>query len=306
MELAGITANKIIVMFVIVAIGMICYKTKLIDERTNEKLSDILLLLVSPLLIFTSYQQEFEAGKLHGLLLAILLAAVSHLISILVSILFIRKRPGTDYEIERFSTVYSNCGFMGIPLIHGIFGSEGVFYVTAYITVFNVLCWTHGVILMTGRQTLKASIKALFTPCIVAVVLGFLSYVCRIILPQILLEPITSVANMNTPLSMMIAGVSIASSNIPAMLKKKRVYYICFLRLLLIPLLAVAALKAFHIDEVITTTIIVSTACPTAASGTLFALRYHKNAVYASEIFGITTLLSLVTIPLIVLAAGLL
>lgn len=306
MELAAITANKIIVMFVIVAIGMICYKTKMIDERTNEKLSDILLLLVSPLLIFTSYQQEFEAEKLHGLLLAILLAAVSHLISILVSILLIRKKPGADYEIERFSTVYSNCGFMGIPLIQGIFGSEGVFYVTAYITVFNVLCWTHGVILMTGRQTLKSSLKALMTPCIFAVVLGFLAYICRIVLPQFLLEPITAVANMNTPLSMMIAGVSIASSNIPAMLKKKRVYYICFLRLLLIPVLAVLALKAFHIDQMITMTMIVSTACPTAASGTLFALRYHKNAVYASEIFGITTLLSLVTIPLVVLVAGLL
>lgn len=306
MELAAITANKIIAMFVIGAIGMICYKAKIIDERTNEKLSDVLLLLVSPLLIFTSYQQEFEAEKLHGLLLAILLAAVSHLISILVSILFIKKRPGSDYEIERFSTVYSNCGFMGIPLIHGIFGSEGVFYVTAYITVFNVLCWTHGVILMTGKQTLKSSVKALLTPCIFAVVLGFLSYICRIVLPPILLEPITTVANMNTPLSMVIAGVSIASSNIPAMLKKKRVYYICFLRLLLIPVLAVAALKAFHIDQMITTTMIVSTACPTAASGTLFALRYHKNAVYASEIFGMTTLLSVVTIPLVVLLAGIL
>ena len=183
MELAVITAEKISVMFIMALIGMICYRIGLISGHTNEKLSDILLLLVSPLLIFTSYQQAFDPEKLNGLLAAFFMAAVSHAVAIATAA-FLVKKGRTDWEVERISSIYSNCGFMGIPLVSALFGADGVFYATAYITVFNVLVWTHGVILMTGKQDFKSFLTALRSPCIVAVVLGlFCALPISVLLP---------------------------------------------------------------------------------------------------------------------------
>lgn len=221
MELAVITAEKISVMFVMALIGMICYRIGLISGHTNEKLSDILLLLVSPLLIFTSYQQAFDPEKLNGLLTAFFMAAVSHAVAITITS-FLVKKGRTDWEVERISSIYSNCGFMGIPLVSALFGADGVFYVTAYITVFNVLVWTHGVILMTGKQDFKSFLTALRSPCIVAVVVGLFCYLARIRFPAVILEPLTAIADMNTPLAMLVAGVSIAGSDIRALLMKDR------------------------------------------------------------------------------------
>lgn len=304
MKLAEITISKIIVMFIIMLVGMICYRVRLIDERTNEKLSNVLLLLISPLLIFTSYQREFNPDMLYGLLSAIFLAAVSHLIAIVVAGILIKKNGAIDWEIERMSAIYSNCGFMGIPLVNEVFGAEGVFFMTAYVTVFNLLIWTHGVILMTGQTDMRSCIKALKTPSIFAIVIGLACYLCHITLPAVLLEPLQSIANMNTPLAMLVAGVSVASSDIKTMLKKKRSYYMCGIRLVLIPLLTLFVLKLFQMDKMVTTTIIMAAACPAGATGTLFALRYKKNAIYAAELFGMSTVFSLVTIPFVMLICG--
>ena len=304
MELAVITAEKISVMFVMALIGMICYRIGLISGHTNEKLSDILLLLVSPLLIFTSYQQAFDPEKLNGLLAAFFMAAVSHAVAIAIAS-FLVKKGSTDWEVERISSIYSNCGFMGIPLVSALFGADGVFYATAYITVFNVLVWTHGVILMTGKQDFKSFLTALRSPCIVAVVLGLFCYLARIRFPAVILEPLTAIADMNTPLAMLVAGVSIAGSDIRALLMKVQIYYICAIRLLVIPVAVLLVLKAFRLDDMVTTVVVLATSCPTATTGTLFALKFHRNSGYASEIFGLATASSIVTIPVMMLLCGL-
>lgn len=303
MELAVITAQKISVMFVMALIGMVCYRVKLIDRHTNEKLSDILLLLVSPLLIFNSYQQEFDPGKLNGLLTAFVMAAASHAVAIVVALIAVKKGR-EDYQVERMGVIYSNCGFMGIPLVNALFGADGVFYVTAYITVFNILIWTHGVILMTGKHDMKSLLSAFKSPCIIAILLGVFCYLCRIRLPDFLLEPVRAIADMNTPLAMLVAGISIAGSDIGALLKKKRIYFLCVVRLLVIPVAVLFLLKLLRVDDMVTTVTVLATACPTGTTGTLFALRFHGNSGYASEIFGLATAFSIVTIPFIMLLCG--
>ena len=215
------------------------------------------------------------------------------------------KKGRTDWEVERISSIYSNCGFMGIPLVSALFGADGVFYATAYITVFNVLVWTHGVILMTGKQDFKSFLTALRSPCIVAVVLGLFCYLARIRFPAVILEPLTAIADMNTPLAMLVAGVSIAGSDIRALLMKVQIYYICAIRLLVIPVAVLLVLKAFRFDDMVTTVVVLATSCPTATTGTLFALKFHRNSGYASEIFGLATASSIVTIPVMMLLCGL-
>lgn len=300
MELALITLNKILIMFVILAVGIVCYKTKIISDSGNKCLANVLLLLVNPLLMFVSYQIDFEMRLLKGFVVSVGFAIISHTVAIIVANAMVKKKA-ENYEIERLSCIYSNCGFMGIPIINTLFGAEGVLYLSAYMAVFNILLWTHGVILMTGERDIKTFFKALKAPAIIAVVLGLIFFVMQIKIPNLILEPINTIASMNTPLAMIIAGVSLAQTNVLGVIKNIRVYLITVVKLLIIPLVAAVALTLFGFDRIVTLTAIIEVACPTAASATLFAIRFNKNSVYASELYTITTLFSAITIPLVIM-----
>lgn len=300
MSLVNITTNQILIMFIIILIGFICYKTNLIDKETNKKLSGILLMLVNPILIFESYIREFSAELLQGLLISFGLAIATHVIGIIIAYVLLRGKEEKDVVIERFSSIYSNCGFMGIPLINGILGGEGVFYITAYMTIFNIFVWTHGLTMMIGKQDKKTTIKTLISPTLIAIFLGIIFFITRMTLPEVVLHSFRYISGLNTPLAMIIAGVTIAQTDIRKIFIKFRIYYVTAIKLLIIPIALLLLYSRFPIPKEVLLTAIVAAACPTGATGTLFAIRYNKNALYASEIFATTTLLSIATLPLIV------
>lgn len=324
MSLAGNTLNQILIIFVIILIGVLCYRIKLVDEATNRKLSDILLLLVNPIVIFVSYQREFNSELMEGLLVSLLLSIVTHIVGILISYIIIRKKKrkklvidGTtinkwvdndDLAVERTAGIYSNVSFMGIPLVYGIFGSEGVFYVTASITIFNVLLWTHGIMMMSGSKdmNLKSMLKKLMSPSIIAVVLGMMFYILQIRLPGVINQALNYIADLNTPFAMLIAGVTIGRTNILKSLRKPRVYLVTFIKLLLVPLILVLVYSRLPLNNMVYIIAIIMAASPTAATSILFSIKYEKNSVLAAEIFTMTTILCAITIPLVVTIAELL
>lgn len=298
MSLANTVLNQILIMFTLILVGYICYKLKLIDESFNKKLSDLLLMLVSPFLIFNSFQREFSKELLTGLLISLGLAVITHLFGILAAYVLLRGR-NPDVVIERFSVIYSNCGFIGIPIINGIFGSEGVFYITAYITIFNLFLWTQGLIMMNGVQSPKTMIKTLISPTLVSIILGFIFFIAQIRVPAIIFDSMEYVAAMNTPLAMIIAGVTIAQTNIWKIFIKPRIYLAVFLKLIFIPVIVLLIYSKLQLEVPVLAAAVLAAACPTGATGTVFAIRYQKNALYASEIFAMTTLGALITIPVI-------
>lgn len=142
MEYAGIVAAQVAVMFILIAVGFVCAKIKMITDEGRKQMSAVVLNVVTPALIFMSYQKEFSAELTEGLLWSFLLSAATYVITIPLAYVLIRKKNNLEYAIERFSLIFTNCGFMGIPLVNAVFGSEGVLYVTAYVTLFNFLVWT--------------------------------------------------------------------------------------------------------------------------------------------------------------------
>lgn len=304
MELAKILLNKITIMFIMIAIGFICAKIKLIDKETNKKLSDILLYLVNPLLIFTSFQMEFNKELFKNQMLAFALSFFAIGMTIVLSFIFIRKKNNPDFSIERFAIIFTNCSFMGIPLLSSLFGNLGVFYLTAYIAVFNIIVWTYGVIMISGKTSLKDVLKQLCSPAIISIVLGIICFVARILLPDIILEPLNAVGSMNTPLAMLIAGAALASSSFKSALTSIKTYYLIALRLLILPAIFLLCVFWLPIDTEVLLTVIIAASCPTATITTMFALKFDKNTSLSSNIFATTTLLCLFTIPLIVLFAG--
>ena len=306
MSLAATAFHQITIMFLIILIGIFCYRIKMIDNITNRKLSDIVLMLVNPIVILVSYQREFDSTLLTGLLISLVMAIVTHIFGIVISRVIIRgNKHREDQIIERFAVIYSNCGFIGIPMAGGLFGSEGVFYITAYMTIFNLLIWTHGVIIMTGKTSVKSVRKALLSPSVIATIVGFLLFVTRIILPEVITDTLSYIGNMNTPLAMLVAGVTIAQTDIRKLLFKPRIYYISFVKLLLIPIAMLLVYRMFELPSLVLLTSVLAAACPTAVTVNLFSLRYDKNYLYASEIFAISTISSMITIPFVMYIANL-
>lgn len=299
MKLAQIAFHQTMIMLVIILIGVICYKKGVINEETSKRLSDILVKVVNPMVIFVSFQIEFDMKVLRGLAAVFLLAFLAHLIGMIFAHFFARD------QVEAWTMIYSNCGFMGIPLINALLGAQGVIYLAAYIAVFNLVAWTHGISLMSGekQQDIKSLLKL---PAILALIFGFLAFIFRIQLPSILVEPLDAVGSMNTPLAMLIAGVTIAQSDLWKALRTIRNYFIVACKLLIVPAVFAVICSFLPIDDLPYITAVMATACPTAALGTILAVRYHRGEEKASHLFTISTVLSMLTLPVMMMFVGVL
>lgn len=304
-ETALIVAEKVLFIGLLMAVGFLCGKLGLIDRELNRKASELLLLVVSPCLIFASYQVEYDAALLGNLLLAFGLSVGSFAVQLLCAHLLLpRRRP--DAAVEQLSVVYPNCMFLGIPLIEALYGAEGVLYLTAYITCFNVLIWTHGVIVMDGRFDRRQLLKKLCSPALIAIAAGLVLFLLRVRLPGWLLEPVRSISGMNTPLAMLIAGATISQTPLRSCVRERRLYRVLAIRMLAVPVLLLAAFWALPVPVMPRMAVFLAAACPTASYCTMFALRYGHDSGYAARIFALTTLSAAVCLPLMALAAGLL
>ena len=296
--------EQLLKMFFIMLLAFICYKIKLVDQNGNRSISNLLLMVVNPLLIITVYQDtEYNPDMVRGLLLAFAAALASHILGILISTFLIRPSSGPDCSIERFNSMYSNCGFIGIPLVNSVLGSSGVFFITAYMVVFNLFTWTHGIILMEKKCSLKNMKEGILSPMFLSTVTAVALFFLRVRIPSVVLDSMNYVADMNTPLAMMVAGFSVAQSDLGKMLRNLRIYFISFIKLILIPVLMIAVLKLMSLPSEVATTILIGAACPAATTGTMMAIRYKQNYTYSSELFAMTTVLSVITIPAVVLLA---
>jgi predicted permease len=309
MEFTKIIGNQVFIMFLLISVGFILYKIKLISDATNKQLTGIVLSVVIPALIIDTYQMDYDATQANNMLLGFLLSFLSILTAIVLSYVLKFKSRKESLSTERFSVIFTNCGFMGIPLMSALFGSLGVFYCNTYLTMFNVIIWTYGIILMnhkkkeTSKRSLKEQLKPFITPTMICIVLGLVMYFLKIKLPTPVAKTTKYVASMNTPLAMIVSGVCIAQSNLLSAIKKLRVYYVAFLKCFVVPLLIMAIFLLFPLDNTLLTTILIAGACPTAATTMLFANKYGGDVEMASNVFTITTIMSIISLPIVILIA---
>ena len=297
---------QVAVMFIIMSIGILCYKKKMISENTGAELSKFLLMIVNPCVILHAFQIEYKPELASGLLISALLAVLSNTIGVIIATLFIRKNPERkEYIVERFAIVFSNCGFMGIPLIQAVVGDIGVFYASTYVAVFNLFTWTYGVSIMKGNMNVKDIIKVLTSAPIISIVIGIVIFIFSVELPVIIQKPIEFIAALNTPVAMIVTGIYLARTNIKAALKNIRIFVVSVLRLLVVP--AVMLFVFVFIDaenEVFTSLLVanmIATACPTASSTLMMSRMFERNAEYASMIITVSTLFSIITIPIVMM-----
>lgn len=329
MDFALILMNQVFIMFLLLAVGFFLYKIKFVSQSTTKQMTSIVLHLVTPALILNTYQMDYDTALTKNMLTGFLLSAASILIGLIISN-FARIRNKKSLSIERFTVIFSNCGFMAIPLIDAVFGEIGVFYCNTYMTMFNIIVWTYGVALMNRkdpgeRQTTHAASEALrkepksgikknllsslrpfLTPTMVCIVFGLLCYFLQIKFPSPVKTTVGYIASMNTPLAMIVSGMYIAQSDFLSAFKKLRNYYIVFLKCFLVPIAVLFAFLLLPIDDTLFTTVLIASACPSASMSVLFAGIYGKDVETASNIFTMTTLLSILSIPAVILLKSLL
>lgn len=291
-------------MLIILIVGIVCVRIGLVSKEGSKTISNLLLMLVNPILIIMVYQTDYDPVLVKGLLISFVAAFVSHVLAIIVSKILFHSKEDPNNMINQFAAVYSNCGFIGIPLINSVLGSEGVFYLTAYMTVFNILTWTHGLSLMKGRLDLKLLGEGLKAPMVIGTFIAMLLFFTRIHIPDTLAASMQYIADMNTPLAMMVAGFSVANSDLKKICTNIQLYRIALTKLIIVPLVVLLFLWIAPFSPEVAYPTLIASACPTGTTITMMSIRFDKNAVYSSEIFSFTTVLSILTIPLIIFIAG--
>ena len=205
-------AQQVLILFALMAVGFVLGKVRLMDERGSLAMTNLVMYAVSPAMMVVAFQRDRNAADLRNFLLCLLLAVAVHAIAILISRLLLRGTDGTS-GLLRFGTVFSNCGFMGYPLMMAILGSVGVFYGSAYVVVFTVLSWTVGIYMIT-RDVGKLRLKAmLLNPGVISVVAAMALYLLSVRLPELVMTPLNYLANMNTPLPMIVVGYQLSHAN---------------------------------------------------------------------------------------------
>ncbi|KMT22563.1 AEC family transporter [Clostridium cylindrosporum] len=293
--------NQIIVLFLIMGVGYVAARFKVISQEVNVGLSKILINITLPFMVIASFNFKFSQKMLSSGLILFALTFIVHGVLALVSLMLFRKCDSGKKSVLRFMTVFSNCGYMGYPLAHSVYGSEGVFYTAIYNVVFNIFLWTVGVMLFQKEKRKGLYKKVFKNPGMIAVFIGMIIFIFSIKLPFAVSNTISLIGSMTAPLSMIIIGVSLYDVNLKTAFKGIEYYGASLMRLVITPLAIYAVLSLLGFTGIILGISVLLSAMPAAATTVTFAQIYEGDVESASKITVVTTILSAVTLPLIML-----
>lgn len=293
--------QQVIILFILIGAGFASGKAGLVGEKGVKGMTNVVLYLATPCIIITSFQDcKFNSDMLFNLGIMCVITVAIYAFSIVMATLIFKDKDIARRSVFRVATVFSNCGFMSLPLQKAILGADGVFYGAIYVAIFNIVVWTYGLVTMSGN-TKDLSIKRLLTnPGIVGVAVAILLWVLNIQLPEILDAPVRYLGALNTPVPMVIIGCQLASINLKTVFIQKRNYLCYLIRLVVIPLVTLFALVAVGVKGSMLVATVIATSAPVAATTSMFATKYNKDTTLAVSLISATTIISLVTMPVIV------
>lgn len=304
MEISILLMKKIAQLFLMIFLGFLLVKSKLLSSKDSRALSCVTLYVVIPCVIVDSFQVTYTPDKMQGLLLAVLGAVIVHVVWLLFMPLC-RKWLHFD-EVEQASILYSNAGNLIIPIVTSVLGKQWVLYTSAYMSVQLVLIWSHGKSLLCREKGID--LKKVFSNVnMISVIVGAFLFVTRIQLPQMIGDTLSSVGSMIGPLSMIVTGMLIGGISFREVFGSSRIYLVTAFRLLIFPTIILVILKFSGIARLSadgeTILLITLLACmtPSASTVTQMAQVYGGNAGYASGINVVSTMFCIVTMPVLVM-----
>ncbi|MEE1076341.1 MAG: AEC family transporter [Acutalibacteraceae bacterium] len=293
-------SKQVVILFMLIGVGFICGKIGFMNKSTAKNITDIVLYFVTPCVIINAYQVDFNHEILINLGITALCAIGAHIVSIIIVTLVFRGKDIDKKAVLRFGTVFSNCGFMSLPLQQAIIGQEGVLYGAAFVGVFNIFLWTYGVICMSGDKKGISAKSLLLNPGILGVVIALIFFLLSFRLPDVIGQPVKYLASLNTPLPMFIIGFYLSSSKISSGLKDKNAWLSALIRLIAIPVIFISIMYLLGVRDNILITVAIAVSAPIAATTTMFATKFNKDTELSVNLVSLSTILSIVTMSCIV------
>lgn len=297
--------NQIAILFLMIIVGYIARKMDLLNEVLNKGLSVLVLQVTLPALIIKSMQYSFSSEVLLTSFKMILLSIGVHTVAFIISCFVPRllRMSGSEKDVIQFLLIFSNVGYMGYPVIHSIYGDMGVFYAALFNIPFNLLLWTLGIGIITRHSDRKKGKiplgKVLLNPGVISVGIGFFLFVSSIKLPPILFQTLHSFGEMTIPLSMLVIGAMLAELPFKEMFNEKRLLTVSFFRLVFIPFIVFGILWLSGLRGILLGVPVVIAGMPAAANTAVFGAMFDAAPHLAAKGVFITTLLSMLTIPLL-------
>jgi predicted permease len=289
--------SRVLSIFFLMLIGYIARRTKVLAPTMMQGLSGLLLNVAIPFTILASFDRSIPHSAIPDLLQVAVWAIAIHGFAIVMSVLIYRKFPHRERSVLSYITVFSNCGFMGFPVVLSVFGKVGVMYASVYVVVFNIFLWTYGISLFERESSGGKLLKVITNPGNVSVVIGFIIWLLPFNLPASITGSIDMVSNMTTPLSMIVVGATLADVPLKGIFKGAALWWGTAVRLLVLPLLVYFLMRFAGIDSLPAKVSMFLVAMPAAAQTVIFAERYGADVELASRLVFLTTILSTITIP---------
>ncbi|RGC75139.1 AEC family transporter [Coprococcus sp. AM25-15LB] len=296
--------NMQLMIFLLVIIGFCVRKKGIVGTEGRKNMVDLCLFVTLPFNIIHSFFMEWDWGMMVSCAIVLFLSIGYNVVSIVTSFVCYRKEPHYRQKTLRYGTIVSNGGFLGNPIIEGIYGSSGLFYASIFMIPVRIVMWTIGMsVFMKGSgQEEKAGKRSLFrkvmtNPCIVAVYTGAILMGSGISLPTFLENTISGISSCNTPLSMMLVGMMLAEMNPKGLLTKSVAFY-TFVRLIVVPGIVFGLTALLPIDPLLRGITVIIAAMPTPITAVLLSGKHGGDEQCAAGMLFVSTLLSLVTLPI--------
>ena len=295
-----IVLRQIVIMFLYMAIGGLLFQKGLITKEGSKSLANLLLYVVLPCVVVKSFCVARTPERMSGLLVSFLAALGILLLAMAVSHLLFQKNP-----IDDFGAAFSNAGFMGFPLVAAVQGSEAIFYAAGFVALLNALQWTYGQSLISGDPGYRSPKAILKNPLVLSLLLGILIFCFEIPMTTIASDLLAALSALNAPLAMVILGVYLAQTDPKTLFNDPHLYVVAAARLVLIPLLTILVLKLLPAEyAAIATTLVIVAAAPIGSNVAVYAQKLGKDYAYAVRGVCLSTLLSAITMPLLMLFAN--
>lgn len=302
-----IVAKQVAIFCTLIGMGVACRRLRLLDESAARGVVNILIVLVTPAVVIDSFCRPFDSAMLRQLGLAAVVATAAHFVAIAIACLTFRGN-GRTLPVLRDAAVFSNVGFMGIPLEHALLGAQGVFYGTVYLSVFNVFLWSWGLWEMKNAGLRVKNVKSnvitlnmVVNPGTVGIFIGVPVFLFSIPLPEIVSAPLGMMAGLNTPLAMLVIGYYLGGTDLGTFLRIPSVHVVALVRLVVFPLVVLAGLCLIRdsLDRTMSLAVVTAASAPVAAIVTMFAAKYGRDVDMSVGLVSCTTMLSLFTMPMV-------
>lgn len=297
-------ATQVGVLYILVAVGFICDKTHIYTEKASRLTNDLLFYIVTPAIIIQSFSSiENNPQNVKNLLMAFLGGTLLHIAGIIISLPFFRKGSPDSSRVYKYACIYGNVGYMALPLAQAVLGSEGVFFCSGVLIPFNIFVFSHGIYLMTGKSSEKTGFKPkwfVFNPGVISVILGLPLFLLSIKLPYIIMQPVSYISSLNTPLAMLMFGTYLAKTDLKFMFKRKEAYLVAVIKLILLPSVMLLIFKLVGMSGALITALIISASAPSANNTAMFAVKYERDTAAASQTIAIVSFISVITMPMFI------